>query len=139
MKMVKIFLLLILVSDEQYKSPQKAIILSTLLPGGGQFYTGHYIKGGVIAGGEIFSLMKAYSLYKDAKGYSVSSSERDSLMRESFSYAFWFLGIWFYSVLDAYVDAHLYNFDEKAKISISFKPDNEAVLFGIKISYERFR
>jgi len=137
--MVKIFLLLILVSDVQYKSPQKAVILSALLPGGGQFYTGHYIKGGVIASGEIFSLIKAYFLYKDSKDYEVGSSERDSLMRESFSYAFWFLGIWFYSVLDAYVDAHLYNFDEKAKISIFFKPDNEAVLFGIKISYEGFR
>jgi len=137
--MPKLLLFLLLIFGGEYKSPQKAVILSALLPGGGQFYTSHYIKGGVIAFGEFFSLSKAYFLYRDSKNYQEDSSERDSLMRESFSYAFWFLGIWFYSMLDAYVDAHLYNFDEKAKISISFKPDNEAVLFGIKISYKGFR
>jgi len=128
-----------LVSNGQYKSPRRAVILSALLPGGGQFYTSHYIKGGVIAFGEIFSLSKAYFLYRDSKNYQGDSSERDSLMRESFSYVFWFLGIWFYSMLDAYVDAQLYNFDEKAKISLSFKPDNEAILFGIKIAYKGIR
>ena len=137
--MPKLWLFLLLISKGEYKSPQKAVILSALIPGGGQFYTSHYIKGSIIAFGEIFSLSKAYFLYRDSKNYQENSSKRDNLMRESFSYAFWFLGIWFYSMLDAYVEAQLYNFDEKAKISISFKPDNETVLFGIQIPYERFR
>lgn len=128
-----------LVPNGQYKSPGRAVILSALLPAGGQFYTSHYIKGGIIAFGEIFSLSKAYFLYRDSKNYQSGSTERDSLMRESFSYVFWFLGIWFYSMLDAYVDAQLFNFDKKAKISMSFKPDNEAILFGVKIPYKGIR
>ena len=47
----------------------------------------------------------------------------------------WLVGSVLFSVLDAYVDAHLYNFDESPDLSIQFNPPNKkkemVVLFSL--------
>lgn len=111
------FVLCILLSETVVaKSPSKAVLLSCFLPGGGQFYNEKFVKGAVFGAAEAFTGYVALSNYLD---YKKTGSE--AKFKESFSYGFYFLGIWLYSMADAYVDAQLFNFDKKIQISMNSK------------------
>jgi len=90
--------LLIILSVTYPRSPQKAVLLSAFIPGGGQFYTKRYIRGLVIGGGEIALGTMAYLKHRDG----------DSDKRDQYLYYLAFL-IGF-SMADAYVGALVYNF-----------------------------
>ncbi len=113
--MKKSIILLIIIFSltfSQEKSAGKAMLLC-LVPGGGQFYTGRYIHGIVIAGGEATLGYFAYQMHAADR-----STERNSLL--------WYLAFLFgYSLADAYVGAKLFNFKadsdidkEQAKLSL---------------------
>ena len=93
------------------KDPEKAALLSAFLPGGGQFYNEKYLKGVIIASIEGFTGYNAISRYVKYKKFGDLQK-----FSESLSYGFYFLGTWLYSVADAYVDAHLFNFKEKVEL-----------------------
>ncbi len=92
--------------------PNKAMLYSAVLPGGGQFYNGNYLKGVAFAGLEIFLLGSSYVNYRESLKYANSSLERDFYMKESFSYALYFLGVYLFSIADAYVSANFYKVDK---------------------------
>ncbi len=98
--------------DTSQKSVTTAVLLSCFLPGGGQFYNEKYVKGIFFGGVEIFTGYMAFRNYLD---YRRTNSERR--FEESFSYSFYFLGMWLYSIADAYVDAQLYNFEKKMHVT----------------------
>lgn len=83
------------------------------LPGGGQFYTGRYIQGLVIAGGEM-----TLGYFAIRAHFENNRTERNSLL--------WYLSfVLGYSLADAYVGAKLYNFKaecdvDKAQTKFSF-------------------
>lgn len=93
------------------KSPGKAVLLSAVIPGGGQFYTGHYARGVIYFVSEsyfgITSLLHLRNYYR--KGKELSE------FNKALSQGFWFLSIWGFSLVDAYVSAHLYKFEEVNK------------------------
>lgn len=96
------------------KSPTKAVLLSAFLPAGGQIYNEKYFKAAVLASIETYSGYKALDYYL---GYRKSGDTEK--FKSAVSFGFYFLGSWLYSMADAYVDAHLFDFGKKVQFTIS--------------------
>ena len=86
------------------KSPMGAMVRSMAVPGWGQWYNERPIKGAVIFSTELFF-----------GGAMVYEQERTLDHRQRNTYLLWFLGVFLYNIADAYVDAHLYGFEEDAE------------------------
>jgi hypothetical protein len=82
------------------------------IPGGGQFYTHQPIKGVILGAGEVYFLARTFMDYKDLRGES-DPERREEFLRRTMGDLFWFLMIWGYSMVDAYVSANFYKFKEK--------------------------
>ncbi len=135
--LISIFLIMLFIHafgeevELKVKKPFKAAVLSLFIPGGGQFYNGAYLKStGVLAleGGMIglaaYHHFKAEDYYDK---YRISGSEDDYNDYLDYYYKrqsdLWWLGaVVFLSTIDAFVDAHLFNFEEKKhKIHLKFE------------------
>jgi hypothetical protein len=110
------------------KNPRQAFLFS-LVPGGGQFYNQKYIKGSLVMGLETLAI---YSWLENSKIYKDYDSEEYSLRQNRYlekrnKYAWWVIFLYFYSMIDAMVDAHLSPFDDIMSTSIEDKggKDNE--------------
>lgn len=104
------------------KNPRQAFLFS-LVPGGGQFYNQKYIKGSLVMGLETLAL---YSWLENSKIYKNFDSEEYSLRQNRYlekrnKYAWWVIFLYFYSMIDAMVDAHLSPFDDIMSTSIEDK------------------
>ena len=84
------------------KSPAEAAKYALIFPGGGQFYNERYLKGGILIGLEIYSLLKFNEYRIDVKYQNVTSaiSKRNKCI-------WWAFFIYFYGFMDAIVEAHL--------------------------------
>ena len=113
------------------KIPLKACALSIFIPAGGQFYNESYWKAsGVLAlegsliGLAIYHHLKAEDHYDkfEVSGSVFHYNEYVRFYNKRQS-DFWWLGtVIFLSTIDAYVDAHLFNFEEnKNRIHLKFK------------------
>jgi hypothetical protein len=108
---------------ERGKSPRTATICSMVLPGLGQLYNGRRYKTILAAGGFGYLMTRAWLESKTAQEYA---KERDSLdpgsidyqnaeilydfhKENSITYIWWSGAVWLIQVLDAFVDAHLYD------------------------------
>ena len=104
--------------EEQLKDPKIALKRSLTIPGSGQLYNDQKIKGYALMAGEVLALWsfnenrKKYNNYEDSYANS-----KDYYLRERNRFAWIAIGLYFYSVLDAVVEAHLDNFDEIVKES----------------------
>lgn len=125
------------------KSPFWAAIRSAVFPGWGQFYTGHYLKGSlffIVESGLITGALMEDRWMKQAYQRSLSGDREyyDRYLRHlqrRNTYLWWLGGMVVYSMLDAYVDAHLYRFDEEV-VSVDLEPSVEK---GIKIKLVWYR
>ena len=104
------------------KNPRQAFLFS-LVPGGGQFYNQKYIKGSLVMGLETLAF---YSWLENSKIYKNYDSEEYSLRQNRYlekrnKYAWWVIFLYFYSMIDAMVDAHLSPFDDIMSTSIEDK------------------
>lgn len=128
---LSIFLLLLVNSfgleaeeEIEERNATSAMLLSLFVPGGGQFYNHKYVKGAIEATGEAIligytihyhnKMNDAYSLYEqtgldsDYASYNSYYEKRQNM--------FWWLGaLKFVSVVDAFIDAKLYNYDQKKR------------------------
>ncbi len=103
-----------------------ALIYSLLIPGGGQFYNGQYLKGAVLGGAVLYFELATISDFvkyrRELKRYRdtddpASKTRYESYFKSGMSNLLSFLGIWGYSLLDAYVNSKLHDFDgEKEKV-----------------------
>ena len=98
------------------KSPTGAMIRSIIFPGWGQLYNKKYFKAVLAFGAEVGLL--ANSIYLNQK-YVASKNELD---REFYvnnrNLSNWYLlGVILFSMADAFVDAHLSDFDESPDLS----------------------
>ena len=135
--MISVFLIILFVHafgeevELKTKKPFKAAALSLCIPGGGQFYNGAYLKStGVLMlesgmiGLAVYHHFKAEDYYDK---YRISESENDYNDYLNYYYKrqsdLWWLGtVVFLSTIDAFVDAHLFNFEEKKnKIHLKFE------------------
>ncbi len=100
------------------KKTPKAAMMRALVPGWGQFYNGQAIKGvlGIAGQGTLIGL----ALYYDKRaGDFPSDSSNHDLFVDRRNLTFWLMGAFtLFSMLDAYIDAHLHDFDTGPDLSL---------------------
>lgn len=117
------------------KSALSAVLLSAVIPGGGQVYNGSYWKVPIIYGLQGFfvyewiSNNKSYhssltqwqdSLNAGATSYLAQlQADRDGYHDQRDSYAWYIAGVYALSLLDAYVDAELSGFDISPSLGLA--------------------
>jgi len=135
------------VKFEMKKSPWKAVVLSSILPGLGQVYNESYWKLPIVAlaGGTLgyyfFYNNGKYLDYRDKYEASQTQAnpggdERFKRLRESYrdlrdTYLLYFAIFYLINLADAYVDAHLYDFNVSEKVKIGLLQKNSLVNFKI--------
>jgi hypothetical protein len=111
------------VAADLIKSPTGAMLRSLALPGWGQFYNEQWIKGICVAGTELGIIANAIVQNHYAANAN-TDAERD-FYRENRNLSYWWLaGTILLSMADAYVDAHLYGFDESTELSVDLKRES---------------
>lgn len=123
-----------------HKSPLRAVLYSAVLPGLGQFYNESYWKIPIIAGfGGYFGyeIIDYNNIAKDYEAQYVATQTpdnpggdtrykqlRDRSKDNRDQFIFYFGILYLANLVDAYVDAHLYDFDvsEKVKLSMTKHP-----------------
>ncbi len=125
------------------RSSLKAGLLSAALPGGGQFYNHAYVKSAVFLASEatfvglaIYHTNQINYYYDKANNaasgnYSFYQGEYQLNYNRRQSDYFWIGATVFLSIIDAYVDADLYNFDKKRK-EIHLKYEDEKIGLELK-------
>ncbi len=127
-------------------SPTGALLRSMAVPGWGQLYNGKYVKAAIIGIGESLLIYQtAYYWRRSDKYQDLYLNEDDPELRLSKFQQFdryrdlrnqhiWFLGITvFYSMFDAYVDAHLKNID--VDLSPGFDDQSDELTLWLSITY----
>ena len=104
------------------KNPKTAFYLSAV-PGVGQLYNGKLLKGSLVLALESYAI---YSFLENAKIYRDYDSANNRLPKNRYlekrnKYAWWVIFIYFYSMIDAMVDAHLSPFDQIMNTAIEDK------------------
>ena len=98
---------------EQIKDPKIAMKRSLIFPGVGQLYNDQKIKGSILIAGELFALWSFNENKNKYDNYDGSESHsRDYYLRKRNRFAWIAVGLYFYGMLDAVVEAHLDNFDK---------------------------
>ncbi|MEO0069319.1 MAG: DUF5683 domain-containing protein [candidate division WOR-3 bacterium] len=114
------------------KSPGKAVLLSFLIPGGGQIYTKNYFKAALIAPTEVAlgyisyrEHLKAQDALErgDTAAYSAYRDRRTAFL-------WWTLATVVFSMADAYVSAQMFGFDKEMKLNIG--PDRFGITIALK-------
>jgi hypothetical protein len=114
--------------EEQLKDPKIALNRSLIIPGAGQLYNNQKIKGYALMAGEILALWSFNENRKKYNNYDDSyANSKEYYLRERNRFAWIAIGLYFYGVLDAVVEAHLDNFDEIVEESdpLNNKEENE--------------
>ncbi len=144
--------------------PQKATLLSAVIPGAGQIYNGKYWKAGVVyagAAGLIYmfkSNTDSMNYFQEAYKYRLDGDSNTIDTRYAFlsdaavkTYRDYhrrlrdisilgFIGLYAIQIIDANVDAHLYEFKVNEDLSLKVEPKivpsfaNQASFNGLKLS-----
>lgn len=120
------------------KSPLKAVLLSAALPGAGQYYNESYWKLPLVAlaggyfGYEIINQNNKYLDYKEQyiasqtpenpSGNQALLTSRNFYKDERNRFILYFTVFYVVNLVDAYVDAHLYDFDVSDKVGVTLQP-----------------
>lgn len=136
---------------EMKKSPTGAVLRSLALPGWGQYYVESYWKAPLFlaaAGTCVYFIIDNNSKFnsKDdeitaVKAANPNDSRIDylTLQREVYrdnrdQAAFFLAGVYIISAVDAYVGAHLFDFDVSDKLSLNIIPNRNS-LVSLSITY----
>lgn len=98
------------------KSPTGAMIRSLILPGWGQLYNKKYVKAILAFGAEIGLLTNSIYLNQKYKA-SDTELEREFYINNRNLSNWWLVGVILFSMADAFVDAHLADFDESSDLT----------------------
>lgn len=137
-KMIIIIMLLFITLSgliAETKTPMKAAALSMFIPGGGQFYNESYLKSAIVF--SIETTLLGLTLYNHIKAeeaydkYAVTMDESHYNKYLDYYYKrqdnLWWTGVFiFLSVVDAFVDAHLYDYQAR-KNDVHFKFEDNSV------------
>jgi hypothetical protein len=118
-------------------SPTASTLKSMVVPGWGQAANGKWLKGSVFFVAYFGFIGWGISLnqdVQDAKGIGASDAELASLER-SRDLKFWFAGFtMLLAMVDAYVDAHLYKFDDRIDADVGYIPLRDGNMLGFRIT-----
>ena len=103
--------------------PRSALLRSMLVPGWGQYYNKRYFKSALIFGASCGLALG--TVYKNQQLQRSSTEvERRFYRSQRNTFGIWLLGTILYGMADAYVDAHLRDFDREMQ-EMAFKLDLE--------------
>lgn len=119
---------------KELSPPTKALLLSAVIPGGGQLYNHAWVKAGVVIGVQGYLISSAIhhdAKLKDYRSKAANSSDpmqishykqQELQYRDRFNNDVWWIGITAaLSMIDAFVDAHLEDFDSnKQELRLRF-------------------
>lgn len=99
------------------KSPTGALLRSLVFPGWGQWYNDQKIKAGIAFAAEGFFV--GLAVYNNDKMNHAQTNSELAYYRDKRNLSYWLLGgVVLLSMLDAYVDAYLYDFDAGPDLSM---------------------
>jgi len=116
--------------------PGRAILRSAVMPGWGQFYVGRPFKGVLLGAGALYTVgmtVRAHGRVGDLAGLRTGLADPllddriESWRAERRRWSLWIAGVWIYAMLDAFVDAHLHDFDA---VEPDFKPPEAMLIAG---------
>ncbi len=114
------------------RSPALAIGLSAVVPGGGQLYNQKWLKSAFFMSSELaLGGIAAYHYFNYSNGVNTTLFGGNDPLTTAKQFTWFFAAVYVYSLMDAYVDAHLSNFPEDRLI---LEPD--PVVNGVKLSYQ---
>ncbi|MCP4229136.1 MAG: hypothetical protein GY771_03180 [bacterium] len=110
--------------ERKRRSPKGALLRSLAVPGWGQFYNGEYVKGPIVIAAQATCIYFAIDRYITARDYlnksrnTSNENERETFYGKYNDYLveteFWgwlYVGFMALAAMDAYVDAHLSDWD----------------------------
>ncbi len=127
------------------RSPMGALLRSVAVPGWGQYYNRKYVKSAIVCGAETFFIARAVHWWIKAEDeydsiQSLPESEqraafaRYSAYRSNRNDYLWLTGLTvFFSMFDAYVDAHLAGFD--VDLTPQFSPPGDEVRLDLTLRF----
>ncbi len=98
--------------EEIKKTPKKAFYFS-IVPGMGQLYNKKIIKSALVVGLEVAAYLswKENSIKYNTYDQNYFPLAKNSYLKKRNKYAWWIGIVYFYSMIDAVVDAHLHPFN----------------------------
>lgn len=136
-----------IINFQMKKSPWRSVLYSAILPGLGQFYNESYWKVPVILtiGGYLgYVIVKNHNKfldYRDEYAASQTATNPDGDLRlksyrefyrdQRDQFLLYFAFYYLITLVDSYVDAHLYDFDVSEKVRFSVSPLSNFVKFSI--------
>ncbi len=95
------------------KTPGQAVKRALLFPGGGQFYNGQPIKGGLLIGAAFASGLLYIDFANKYKNYDGNDgTQKATYLKQRNKYGWWIGFVYIYGLLDAIVEAHLHPFND---------------------------
>lgn len=117
-------------SDKPLKSPWGAVARSAMLPGWGQFYNESYIKS--IITFALFADFTRKAIINNMR--YMDTGRKEYLERRTVNT--WYVGlVYMLTMVDAYVDAYLYKFDETMELTIMMVPMDRTFGINATISF----
>lgn len=114
--------------EAESKSPTGAAVRSALFPGWGQFYNRKPVKGALFLAGEACLLAQI--------GREQRQADEDVHRQRRNTLVLWWAGVKLFAIIDAYVDAHLYDFDTKEEpLAVGFTTGAHGALFCCQYSF----
>jgi hypothetical protein len=105
-------------ASQKKRSPRGAMLRSLAVPGWGQYYNRQPLKAALAFGAEVGLITAA--IYWNHKANGTDDEELEFYYKNNRNTANWFLlGTVLFSMLDAYVDASLADFDESPDLSLA--------------------
>jgi len=128
-----------------HRIPMVAMALSGVFPGGGQLYTQKYYRAVIFAGAIGYF---GYGYYREDKAMNrevnlanSAESDADFMLHQNNYYAhydnrrtfqWWGVGALLFSMIDAYIDAHMFKFDERAEPAITLRATPTSLALSAK-------
>jgi hypothetical protein len=137
-----------LLSSAATKSPGLAVLLSAVVPGSGQAYNESYWKIPIVLGfGAYFAgnWLENHRLYKEYRSRYTESllgggggDGRALTLREFYrdqrdTFAWYFAILYLLNVADAFVDAHLYEFDVGPDLSLGMSDRHRGIVLSVRL------
>ena len=109
------------------KSPRTAMLRSAFVPGWGQWYNNQKLKALIVFGGEAALIGNAV-YYNQMAVSSTTYGDRKFYQDIRSQFLWWLVAVHLLNILDAYVDAHLFDFDTGPDLS---SVDNDRKKYAI--------
>ncbi len=132
------------------KSPTVAALLSAVLPGAGQFYNQSYWKIPIIDGFVVYFAYEYFrnnNLYKENRDIYITTqtpenpdgdlnykSLRNFYRDQRDNFVWYFLIVYTINIIDAYVDAHLFDFDVKEDKLLHLPGSKPSRIYRLKLN-----